>query len=95
MMDGEIERAIVVAAITLWFAYSWYLKRLRTELDRVIEDLDDLQEHVYETDPQFPSKRETLVESERSVGTPTDAGDAELLQESEQVKRQHTLDLRV
>jgi hypothetical protein len=82
MMDGEIERAIVVAAIALWFAYGWYLKRLRTELDSVIEDLDDLQEYVYETNPRLRDERATRAESERAVGMPSGAGTVELLQET-------------
>jgi hypothetical protein len=97
MMDSSVERTVILTAIALWFAHSWYLnerlKSVHAKLDSVLDQFNGLREYLYEIDPQFDDERESSDRFEKHMSAPESndifAGmnDMELISEKEKVGR--------
>ncbi len=65
------ETTIIVAAVVLWFAQSWYLntrlERVHKKLDLLVESFDGLRTYLYEIDPQFDEERSLEADLHESV----------------------------
>ena len=63
MLESGIEKTIVITAVALWFAHSWYLNtrllNVHKKLDKVLDEFNGLRLYLYEIDPQFDDERET------------------------------------
>ena len=63
MLETGIEKTVVITAVVLWFAHSWYLNTrlldVHKKLDRVLDEFNGLREYLYEIDPQFDDERKT------------------------------------
>lgn len=63
MLESGIEKTVVITAVALWFAHSWYLNirlaDVHKKLDKVLEEFNGLRLYLYEIDPQFDDERET------------------------------------
>ena len=61
MLDGPVEKTVVLTAVALWFAQGWYLnerlKSVHAKLDSVLRQFNGLREYLYEIDPQFDEER--------------------------------------
>ncbi|MBQ0934310.1 hypothetical protein [Ideonella paludis] len=88
MFETSIEKAIIIAAIVLWFAHGWYLnerlKHVHEKLDRVLGAFEGLRDYLYEIDPQFDDERESRQAFENGDSMFAGMNNMELIRRKEQ-----------
>jgi hypothetical protein len=84
MFESGIERAVVVAVVTLGLALGWYLKvkleSVLRKLDRVLATFEGLRKYLYEIDPQFDDERHLLEHLASRTALDTGAGHMDLME---------------
>ena len=88
MFESGVEKTIILAAIVLWFAQSWYLnerlKLVHEKLDRTLEAFDGLRDYLYEIDPQFDDERESRRAFNNDESMFAGMNDMELIRKKEE-----------